>query len=85
MLGPQVGDADGLSGRIIFPVVAGFPGELREDLNDESFVARDLNSDNVQDALDHSGDYDLLPVRVRIEWRAKSGNRFIERIPFKLR
>jgi type II secretory pathway pseudopilin PulG len=47
--------------------------QLREDLQDASLgMPRDLDGDNVIDALDHAKNYLLLPVRVRLEW--KSGN-----------
>lgn len=78
-LDPRDDDADGIVGRILFPVGAGAPSLLREDLVDEAFgMPRDLNADGVVDAVDHSGDYVILPVRVRVEWRGRSGNRFIE-------
>jgi len=72
-LGLRPGDPDGLAGRIEFPTVA---GALREDANDPGLgLPRDLNSDNIFDGLDHSADYVLLPLRVRIEWRGKAGDR----------
>lgn len=75
----QDGDADGLAGRVIFPVSPGAPAPLREDLvAPEDGFPRDLNADGAVDALDHAGDYAVLPVRVRVEWRGASGNRFIE-------
>lgn len=76
-LQPQAGDADGLAGQILFPTadLAGGALALREDVNDQRFgTPRDLNADGVVDALDHSGDYRLLPVVVRIEWRGQAGN-----------
>ena len=36
-------------------------------------MPRDLDGDGVIDALDHSGDYRLLPVLVRVAWRGSSG------------
>jgi len=78
-LTPQFGDADGMSGRISFPVEDGGPaGVLREDLVDARFgMPRDLNLDGVIDAADHSDDYVLLPVRVQVEWRSPTGNQSI--------
>ena len=71
------GDPDGLAGRVLLPLDAA--GQLREDQIDASFGGpRDLNADGIQDALDHSNDYIILPVRVRIEWRSRSGDRFVE-------
>ena len=78
-LEPQQADPDGLAGRILMPVVVGAPGALREDLNEPAFgLPRDLDGDGGWDALDHSGDYQLLPVRVVVEWRGRSGNRRVE-------
>lgn len=76
-LAPQAGDADGLAGRVLFPVSAG--NVLREDLVDASFgMPRDLNGDDVVDGDDHTFDCIVLPVRVRIEWTGRSGDRFVE-------
>lgn len=75
----QDGDADGMVGRIVLPEDPGDATVLREDLDDRGFgTPRDLSADGVADAVDHSTDYQLLPVRIRIEWRGASGNRFIE-------
>ena len=77
----QQGDADGLVGRIVFPTTAGVGGGLmlREDIDDNRFgLPRDLNADGVIDALDHSADYRLLPVVVRVEWRGRAGDSFLE-------
>ena len=64
------GDADGLPGEILFPTAAGAPGILREDVGDQALgMPRDLNGDLAFDALDHSVDYRLLPVVVRVIWR----------------
>jgi hypothetical protein len=55
---------------------AGGALELREDVVDAGLgMPRDLNLDGVIDALDHSGDYRILPVRVLVEWTGMSGNR----------
>ena len=81
-LRPQDGDADGLVGEIRFPVIdvaaAGDPTdlELREDLVDPDFgTPRDLSGDSIIDRADHTGDYFLLPVQVRVRWIGKAGNR----------
>jgi hypothetical protein len=53
--------------------------QLHEDVQDESLgLPRDLNGDNVVDALDHSKDYLILPVRVRIDWKGGTGARQFE-------
>ena len=78
-LDPREGDADGMAGRILFPSSPGGPGVLREDVEDETFdLPKDLNADGALDSDDHADDYELLPVRVRIEWRGASGNRSVD-------
>lgn len=53
-----------------------FEWQLREDFVDEELgMPRDLNGDNVIDAEDHSEDYVVLPVRVRMSWKGLGGNR----------
>lgn len=75
-LSARVGDPDGLVGRIIFPSVG---GQLREDSTDGTLgMPRDLNGDGVIDVLDHALDYVVLPVRIRIEWAGRNGQRSIE-------
>ncbi|HEX6885962.1 MAG TPA: type II secretion system protein [Planctomycetota bacterium] len=75
-LGVQDGDADGLVGRVEFPVIG---AELREDVADaELGLPRDLNGDGVVDALDHAADYRILPVRVVVAWSGKNGARTVE-------
>lgn len=74
----QVGDADGRVGQILFPVPPGFPASLRENTVDPTFaMPRDLNLDGVEDANEHSGDYLILPVRVRVDWRGMNGDRSV--------
>ena len=78
MTAPE-GDPDGLVGEILFPIDA-VPGVLREDVTDPAFnMPRDLNGDGNVDALDHSDDYVVLPVRVRLSWTGASGPRSLER------
>jgi type II secretory pathway pseudopilin PulG len=49
---------------------------LREDVVDEGLgTPRDLNGNNVIDTANHSSDYIVLPVRVRIEWKSRAGAR----------
>lgn len=75
-LNPRQGDADGMCGVILLPeVVAGGASQLREDVQDFALdMPRDLNGDGVVDADDHSGDYRILPVIVRVDWRGAGGN-----------
>jgi prepilin-type N-terminal cleavage/methylation domain-containing protein len=69
-------DGDGLVGRIEFPTVDfGGVEQLREDVVDAGFgMPRDLDGDGI-DVDDHSGDYELLPVRVIVEWNGVRGPR----------
>jgi hypothetical protein len=79
-LAPAIGDPDGLVGEIVFPDIDTGAGlELREDLDlPELGMPRDLNGDGAIDALDHSADYRLLPVLVRLRWVGIGGERTAE-------
>lgn len=78
-LTPQEGDADGMTGEIMFPVDPLAPGELREDVNAPHLgMPADLNQDAAVDALDHAADYQRLPVMLRISWRGATGNRKLD-------
>jgi type II secretory pathway pseudopilin PulG len=70
------GDADGQCGRVMFPtVISGGVEWLREDVVDAALgMPRDLNADGVIDGQDRALDYELLPVRVRVEWRGARGD-----------
>jgi hypothetical protein len=71
-LASQPDDADGLVGEIAFPLAA---GELREDLEEPRMgMPRDLTGEGDIDDLDHSLDYRLLPVLVRLRWRGAGGD-----------
>lgn len=70
------GDADGFAGEILFPTMNGF--DLREDVDDRDLgMPRDLDLDGTIDDSDHSGNYRILPVLVRIEWAGTTGERFM--------
>lgn len=70
------GDPDGLVGLVVFPEVG---GELREDSADADLgMPRDLDLDGAVDGVDHAGDYRVLPVLVRVEWRGKGPARRID-------
>jgi prepilin-type N-terminal cleavage/methylation domain-containing protein len=75
-----IGDPDGLPGEIVFPTVTvGGALQLREDVvNAKLGMPRDLNGDGVIDGNDHSADYQLLPVLVRVHWRGVAGNGLVE-------
>jgi type II secretory pathway pseudopilin PulG len=71
------GDADGVVGEVLLPETA--PGVLGENFQQPRLsMPRDLNADGVVDALDHSGDYRLLPVLVRVAWRGSNGPAEVE-------
>jgi len=73
-LDPRPGDVDGAVGEIIMPTTDGF--DLREDVVDDQIgTPRDLDLDGVIDSADHSADYLILPVLVRLEWRGSTGDR----------
>lgn len=66
------GDIDGCAGVILFPTIE---SSLREDVVDAPLgMPRDLNGDKVIDGANHSADYVLLPVHVRVEWKGVSGD-----------
>jgi hypothetical protein len=76
----RTGDADGMPGEILFPTqsVAGVL-QLREDLGNAKLdMPRDLNGDAVIDAADHAGNYEKLPVLVRVRWRGVGGPGSVE-------
>ena len=81
-LDPAPDSPDGMIGEVSFPAVnVAAPGdpidlELREDvLNEIMGTPRDLDGDSIIDADDHSADYFILPVQIRLRWSGKSGTR----------
>jgi len=79
-LDPVVGAPGGMVGQVILPVrSAGGVEQLREDVNDPALgCPRDLNGDQVVDALDHQADYQIIPVVVRMRWVGHAGDATIE-------
>lgn len=80
-LTPQEGDLDGFAGEVMMPAVQNVVGvwELREDVVDVALgMPMDLNGDTIPDLLDHSGDYRIIPMRARVQWRGVSGNRTVD-------
>ena len=68
------GDADGRPGEVVFPTPSTLPGVLREDVTNVKLgMPHDLNGDGVIDGLNHSLDYKLLPVLVRVRWQSADG------------
>lgn len=82
-LTPRSDDADGRVGRIVFPSVdlGGGVEALREDVADARLgmteEGRDLNGNGTTHD-DVTADYQLLPVRVIVEWTGAGGNRVYE-------
>lgn len=76
-LNPLASDVDGFVGEVVMPELnAAGVCELREDLEDASFgMPRDLNLDGLLDAANHSADYRIMPVLVRMQWRGPTGPR----------
>ena len=75
---PQAGDADGLPGRILFPE-GPVGNDLREDLVLPQFgLPYDLNASGDIQAAPVNADYQLLPVRVRVEWTGSNGDQELE-------
>ncbi len=73
-LTPALDAVNASIGELRFPTADGPEGpELREDV-----AGRDLNADGVIDTEDHSHDYVILPVTVRIEWKGARGARHVE-------
>lgn len=75
-LSPMANDADGMVGEILFPTVVKGGGaiELRESVDDAPIgMPRDLNGDGLIDTEDHSDDYVLLPITVRLTWSGVTG------------
>jgi len=87
-LTPVLEAEDQLTGTVVFPerVVPSGGRELREDLANELLgMPRDLNGDNVVDGRNHAGDYLILPVEVRVEWRGHNGNRVLRGVAMLVR
>ena len=62
------GDADGMHGEVVLPSAGPV---LNENVADAALgMPRDLDLDGVVTGNDHAGDYRLLPVLVRVEWRS---------------
>jgi hypothetical protein len=70
-------DADGSVGAVVFPLTE--DGALFEDLDLPALgMPRDLTGEGDIDLVDHSGDYRILPVLVRLEWRGAAGDAALE-------
>jgi len=63
-------------GAVFFPESS---QQIREDIVDEALgMPRDLNLDSTVDALDHSTDYAMLPILVRLRWHGHGGEKTLE-------
>ncbi len=72
----NIAGLDNASGSILFPQEGGV---LKEDIGDPTLgMPRDLNGDTLVDGADRSGDYTVLPVRIRIQWTGIKGDRSID-------
>ena len=72
----QPADPDGFVGQILFP---GDGVQLIENgVDRELGMPRDLSGDQIIDGVDHGTDYNVLPVRIRIDWSGARGNRRLE-------
>jgi prepilin-type N-terminal cleavage/methylation domain-containing protein len=70
---PQPGDPDGLVGEILLPEAAGL---LLESVELAALgLPRDLNGDAIVDEEDHSDDWVVLPVLVRVQWQGLGGSK----------
>ncbi|MSR62504.1 MAG: hypothetical protein EXS08_08670 [Planctomycetes bacterium] len=73
----QVGGKGGPTVSVVFP--SDGLGHLREDVDNPAMgMPRDLNGDEAKDANDHSGDYVILPVTLRLAWEGVGGDRTLE-------
>ncbi len=70
-LRPLGDDTDGFVGEVLMPGSATLLLENERDTN--LGLPRDLNGDLRIDDSDHSGDYLVLPVQVRIRWQGTGG------------
>lgn len=74
-------DPDGIVGEIILPSVntgttVAPIWQVREDLGDPLLgMPRDLNGDAIINDADHSSDYAIVPILVRIRWQGAYGPR----------
>jgi len=72
-LAPRPDDADGRAGEIVFPLDE--DGLLLESLEFERLgMPRDLTGEGDIDDFDHSGNYRVLPVLIRVRWRGAAGD-----------
>lgn len=75
-LAPTPDDPDGFVGEVVFS--SNGPVLLEDVVRPDLGMPRDLNADGEIDGGDHSGDYAVLPVMVRLRWQSRSGPRELE-------
>jgi len=72
----RAGDSDGFVGEIVFSTPA--PPLLENAQDSRLGLPRDLDGDHVVDGEDHSTDYIVLPVSLRLEWASRAGDGVLE-------
>jgi len=80
-LSPRAGDPDQMVGQVILPeIMNGGASELREDFEDGALgMPMDLDGNGfVDEDLSVADTYQVLPVRIRLEWTGKGGDRVFE-------
>jgi hypothetical protein len=66
-------NSSGQAGSVEMPIAS---GQLREDTNNPNLgMPKDLNGDGTIDSLDHSADWKILPICVRLRWKGVNGDR----------
>lgn len=75
-LNPRPDDADGMVAELVFPTTEmGGPLQLHEDADIPALgCPRDLDGQDGIEAGDQSGEYIILPVLLRLEWRGAGGD-----------
>jgi prepilin-type N-terminal cleavage/methylation domain-containing protein len=72
---PAAIQVSNMTGEILFPGDSK-SGVLSEDVKDPALgMPMDLNGDGVIDGENHSSDYLVLPVKIRVRWQGVAGER----------
>lgn len=70
-LEPAVDDPDGHVGEVLLPATG--PPLVESAVSPSLGLPRDLDGDHAIDANDHSTNYLVLPVGVRVTWKSRAG------------
>lgn len=81
----QTGDADGLPGQILFPEALGNLSETAIDARLGMPVAKDLNGDGNSTGTNVNTTYQILPVRIVVDWHGARGRTHLELTTFLVR